>query len=56
VAGDFGLLAHFNGKEWKVYNEFLFVASSLSVSVNGNSIAAVGRLGEKALIIIGKRN
>jgi hypothetical protein len=55
VAGDFGLLAHFNGKEWKVFNEFLLVASSLSVSVNGNIIAAVGRQGEKALIIIGKR-
>jgi hypothetical protein len=56
VAGDFGLLAHFNGMSWNVYKEFLFAASSLSVSVNGNIIAAVGRQGEKALIIIGRRN
>ncbi len=56
VGGDFGLLAHFNGTTWNVYNEFLFVASSLSISVNGNIIAAVGRQGEKALIIVGRRN
>jgi hypothetical protein len=55
VAGDFGLMAHFNGVQWKVYDEFLYVASSLSISVNGDKIAAVGRQGEKALIILGKR-
>ncbi len=56
VAGDFGLLAHFSGTGWKIYNEYLFVASSLSISVNRDVIAAVGRQGEKALIIVGKRN
>ncbi len=55
VAGDFGLLAHFNGVQWKVYDEFLFVASSLSVSVRGNIIAAVGRQGAKALLILGRQ-
>ena len=56
VAGDFGLLAHFSGTGWKIYNEYLFVASSLSISVNRDVIAAVGRQGGKALIIVGKRN
>jgi hypothetical protein len=56
VGGDFGLLAHFNGVEWKVYQEFLFSASSLSITVSQDIIAAVGRFGERALIILGKRN
>jgi len=56
VGGDFGLLAHFNGVDWKVYQEFLFSASSLSITVNKDIIGAVGRFGESALIILGKRN
>ncbi|MCH7974734.1 MAG: glucosyl transferase [Bacteroidetes bacterium] len=56
VGGDFGLLAHFNGKSWNVYEEFLYAVSSLSVSVNSDIVSAVGRSGGKALIIIGKRN
>ena len=56
VAGDFGFLAHFNGAHWKIYDEFLFSASSLSVTVKGDMVIAIGRMGEQALIIMGKRN
>jgi hypothetical protein len=56
VAGDFGLLAHYNGRHWNIYNEFLFTSSSLSVTVDGDILAVVGRQSDKALIILGKRN
>ena len=56
VAGDFGLLAHFNGLHWKLYNEFLFSASALLVTIKGNIVVAVGLKGEEALIIMGRRN
>jgi hypothetical protein len=56
VAGDFGLLAHFNGALWKVYDEFLQLPTTSfnSVTVKGNIIAIVGYNGEKALVVIGK--
>lgn len=58
VVGDFGLLAHFSGTHWNVYDEFLQlpVAAFNSLTVKENIIAAVGFTGEKALIITGKRN
>jgi hypothetical protein len=58
VAGDFGLLAHFSGTRWNIYDEFLQlpVTAFNSITVKENIIVAVGFTGEKALIIIGKRN
>ena len=58
VVGDFALLAHYNGFSWKVYYELLQLpmTSFYSISVKENMIAFVGYYGEKALIIIGRRN
>jgi hypothetical protein len=55
VAGDFGLLAHFNGNSWHVYEEFLSTVSSISITFNEDVVVAVGMEGGKALIIFGKR-
>ncbi|GAB6283692.1 MAG: hypothetical protein STSR0008_24820 [Ignavibacterium sp.] len=57
VGGDFGLLAHFNGVRWKVYDEFLQLpVASFNIAVKDNKVVAVGYTGEKAIIIIGRRN
>ena len=57
VVGDFGLLAHFNGLGWNIYQEFLQlpVTAFNSITVKENIMAIVGYNGEKALIILGKR-
>ncbi len=58
VAGDFGLLAHFNGMRWKVYKEFLQkpVTAFNSISVGPNMFVAVGFNGDASLIVVGTRN
>ncbi len=58
VAGDFGLLAHFNGASWKVYEEFqqLPAAALYSITVKDNMLTAVGFSEEKALVVLGRRN
>jgi len=58
VVGDFALLAHYNGFSWNVYYELLQLplTSFYSISVKKDIIAIVGDCGEKALIIIGRRN
>ena len=56
IVGAFGLCAHFNGSTWKVYNELYNQDESLyGLAVKGNLMVAVGQLGNRALIIIGKR-
>jgi len=57
VVGNYGFLAHNNGKNWKVYDEFLQMTSAdfYSVAVNTNTIVVVGYDGEKALTILGKK-
>ncbi|HSD62327.1 MAG TPA: hypothetical protein VLB50_00960, partial [Ignavibacteriaceae bacterium] len=58
VCGNYGFLAHFNGMNWKVYDEFLQMNTSVfrSIALNNNIVAAVGFNGESALIIIGISN
>jgi hypothetical protein len=57
AVGDFGLLAHYNGLKWNIYQEFLQlpVTAFYSITVKENIMAIVGYNGEKALIIIGRR-
>lgn len=56
VGGDFGLLAHYNGNNWKVYRELINNnVSYLSVGIKGDIIVAVGALNNNALITMGKR-
>ena len=55
VAGDFGLVAHFNGSTWKVYND-VFAADYYSISLKGNLIMLAGQQNGKGVITIGRRN
>ena len=55
VAGDFGLVAHFNGSTWKVYND-VFAADYYSISVKGNLIILAGQQNGKGVITVGRRN
>ncbi len=56
VCGDFGLLAHYNGMRWKVYNNVIVKDIYYSVAVNKNLIVAVGTDKGRAVITMAKRN
>ncbi|MCL6098919.1 MAG: glucosyl transferase [Bacteroidetes bacterium] len=56
IVGDFGLVSHYNGSSWKHYDMSLPNANFYSVSVKGNTVAAVGQDGNNAVITIGRRN
>lgn len=58
AVGDFALLAHFNGADWRIYQDLLQLplTSFNSITVKENIISIVGYSGEKALVIIGNRN
>jgi hypothetical protein len=51
VAGDFGIVAHFNGVNWKVYSEVTNVALFYSLDYKGNILFAVGERNGKAVIL-----
>ena len=51
VAGDFGLVAHFNGVSWKVYSEVTNVALFYSLDYKKNILLAVGERNSKAIIL-----
>ncbi len=59
TCGGNGYLSHFNGKTWKDYtgNQLELISGNYySVSIKGNSVAAVGALAEgKAIAVIGRR-
>jgi hypothetical protein len=57
VAGEFGLVLHFNGSDWKGYPQLLdFSATALkAVSVTNNSIFAVGLSNYQGIVYHGKR-
>ena len=55
AVGTFGLLAHFNGVSWKLYDG-VSDATFGSVCIKGNMLAAVGEKYGTAVVIIGKRN
>ena len=55
VCGSQGLLAHYNGVEWKRFDEIVPDAIFISVAIKGNTICAVGELGRDAIIVLGRR-
>ncbi|MDF1612634.1 glucosyl transferase [Stygiobacter electus] len=54
-AGTLGLIVHFNGYSWSVYND-VSQGAYTSLSVKDNIIVAVGFNNGKAIITVGKRN
>jgi hypothetical protein len=54
VAGDLGLVAHFNGVDWHVYPE-AYNAQYFSVYIKGNMVALVGERNGRGVITIGRR-
>lgn len=60
AGGDFGILAHYNGKDWRTYNEFLEPVISIiySIAMKGDMVAVsgLGAGSRKAVLLIGKRN
>lgn len=57
AAGEWGLLAHYNGMEWMTYPEFSDKWDEVSLlDVKGNMIAAVGTFNGHVAVAIGKRN
>jgi hypothetical protein len=57
VAGDFGMVLHFNGSSWKGYTELLNLSGTAlkSVSIIDNSVFVVGSTDYKGIIFHGKR-
>ena len=56
VSGDFGLLAHFNGVDWQIYNDYYFQMGVFeSLQIKGNLAVVSGYIGTEAVILVGKR-
>ena len=55
VCGSQGLLAHYNGTEWKRFDEVVPGAIFGSVDIKENTVCIVGSLGLDAIIVVGKR-
>ncbi len=56
IVGAFGLCAHYNGNTWKTFNDLYNQNESLyGLAVMNNLMVTVGELGNKAVIIVGKR-
>ena len=58
VAGGYGQLLHFNGKNWRSYQDVLGLQQGgiASIAVKGNLMIGVGYLGSKAVAFVGKRS
>lgn len=56
IAGDFGILAHYNGKKWREFTEFNEVNSFWSLDFKNDIAVAVGYKGIKAVIYMIRRN
>jgi hypothetical protein len=56
VCGDFGLFAHYNGSEWKTFNEIYIQGIYYAVAVKNNIVITVGFEGSSAIIVKGIRN
>ena len=55
-AGQRGIITHYNGSTWHVYNELEFDHGSLKdLAVTRNMVVAVGTIGERGIIIRGNR-
>jgi len=56
VVGAFGLLLHYNGKNWRNFQDITLVNGALSrVDINGNFISCVGSNSNQAIVLIGQR-
>ena len=58
LCGSFGLLMHYNGIDWKNYQDITYLSNGTygSIKLKGNVICASGPNGRKAIITIGRRN
>jgi hypothetical protein len=59
ITGSFGLVSHYNGSTWHHYAgvELPIISGGYGrVSVKSNYVVAVGRIGDQAVILIGRRN
>jgi hypothetical protein len=56
VVGAFGDLLHYNGRTWRQYHELKMNGSFFSVTMNSTTVVAVGRVGNRAIALTGKRN
>ena len=57
IVGAFGLVEHFNGIEWKNFQNELSIEGSYGrVSIKGSTLCSVGGLNDgRAIVLIGKR-
>ncbi len=56
VAGDFGVVAHFNGVSWQVYNQLQLPDGNYeSIAIRNNLVIAVGWYNGQGYIAIGRR-
>lgn len=55
IAGAFGFISHFNGYSWRIYDFPWMDSDYYGLDVKGNLVCAVGQIGQRALILIGKR-
>jgi hypothetical protein len=51
-----GEIYHYNGSNWKLFNNFYEVYPFYRISVRGNTIALIGDNNGKPVIVIGRRN
>lgn len=55
VVGAFGDALHFNGSTWKQYPELRIAGSLFKVAFSHQTVAAVGYVGNRAVVVIGRR-
>ena len=55
VVGAFGDVLHFNGSTWKQYPELRIAGSLFKVAFSHQIVAAVGYVGNRAAVVIGRR-
>ena len=55
VCGTFGLMAHYNGIDWKRFDNIAPGAIFSSVAIKDNIVCIVGEIGVNAIIVLGKR-
>ncbi len=58
-AGDYGLIVHWNGANWKRYDQYLTASipanGANALSIKGNTVCAVGVKNGTSLVLIGQR-
>lgn len=57
TVGGYGFATHYNGKNWKTFEEVSLASGNyVGLAVKGNIVVITGNEGNKAVITIGKRN